>query len=94
MGLLVAFGLMNLTAMIVLAGIVLVEKTGPTGRRLSHALGIAALLLAVVVIFEPQLAPGLQPVRSAGQMGTRRSDGVAGTDGLASTGFVLRGLQL
>jgi predicted metal-binding membrane protein len=68
MALLVAFGLMNLTAMIVLAGIVLVEKTGPSGRRFSQALGIAALVLAVVVIFEPHLAPGLQPV-GAGQMG-------------------------
>jgi len=69
MALLVAFGLMNLTAMIVLAGIVLVEKTGPSGRRFSQALGIGALVLAVVVIFQPHLAPGLQPVGSAGQMG-------------------------
>jgi predicted metal-binding membrane protein len=69
MGLLVAFGLMNLTAMVVLAGIVLVEKTGPSGRRFSQVLGIAALLLAVAVIFQPHLAPGLQPVASTGQMG-------------------------
>jgi predicted metal-binding membrane protein len=69
MALLVAFGLMNLAAMIVLASIVLAEKTGPSARRFSQALGIAALLLAVVVIFQPHLAPGLQPVGSAGQMG-------------------------
>jgi predicted metal-binding membrane protein len=59
MALLVAFGLMNLVMMIVLATIVFVEKTGPWGRRFSQLLGIAALVLAVVVIFEPGLAPGL-----------------------------------
>lgn len=62
MALLVAFGLMNLAAMIVLAAIVLVEKTGPWGRRFSVALGIAALVLAVIVVFQPHLAPGLQPM--------------------------------
>jgi predicted metal-binding membrane protein len=68
MGLLIAFGLMNLMAMIVVAGIVLVEKTCPSGRRFSQALGILALVLAVAVIFEPGLAPGLQPA-GATQMG-------------------------
>jgi predicted metal-binding membrane protein len=68
MALLVVFGLMNLAAMIVLAGVVLVEKTGPSGRRFSRALGIATLLLAVAVIFEPRLAPGLQTVGTS-QMG-------------------------
>jgi predicted metal-binding membrane protein len=66
MALLVAFGLMNLTAMIVLAAIVLVEKTGPWGRRFSVALGFAALALAVLVVIEPHLAPGLQPVSPMG----------------------------
>jgi predicted metal-binding membrane protein len=69
MALLVAFGLMNLFAMITLAVVVLVEKTGPSGRRFSQALGIAALVLAAVVVFQPHLAPGLQPARSAGNMG-------------------------
>ena len=69
MALLVAFGVMNLTAMIGLAAIVLIEKTGPVGRRFSHVLGIAALVLAVVVIFQPRLAPGLQPVGPGGHMG-------------------------
>jgi predicted metal-binding membrane protein len=66
MALLVAFGLMNLAAMIVLAAIVLVEKTGPWGRRFSVALGVAALALAVVVVFQPHLAPGLQPLGPVG----------------------------
>jgi predicted metal-binding membrane protein len=69
MALLIALGLMNLAAMIVLAGLVLAEKTGPWGRRLSQVLGIAALVLAVVVVFQPHLAPGLQPTQTVGPMG-------------------------
>ena len=61
MALLVAFGLMNLTAMVVVAAVVVAEKTGPWGRRLSQVLGIAALVLAVMVVFQSGLAPGLQP---------------------------------
>jgi len=69
MALLVAFGLMNLAAMVVLAGIVLWEKTSPWGSRLSRALGVAALVLAVLVIFQPGLAPGLHTSTPAGTMG-------------------------
>jgi predicted metal-binding membrane protein len=72
MALLVAFGLMNLAAMFVLAAVVLAEKAGPWERRLSQLLGVAALLLAVVVIFEPHLAPGLVP-GSSGEMGNMMS---------------------
>ena len=57
--LLVAFGLMNLAAMTALATIVLVEKTSPWGSRFSRALDVAALVLAVIVIFQPNVAPGL-----------------------------------
>jgi predicted metal-binding membrane protein len=64
MALLIAFGLMNLAAMIVLAAVVVVEKTGPWGRRLSQFLGIVALALAIAVIFDPHLAPGLVPPSS------------------------------
>ena len=66
MAVLVAFGLMNLAAMIVLAVIVLAEKVGPWGRSLSQLLGVAALILAVVVVFEPHLAPGLVPAPAGG----------------------------
>jgi predicted metal-binding membrane protein len=69
MALLVAFGLMNLAAMIVLAAVVLVEKTGPWGRRFSVVLGIAALVLALAVIVEPHLAPGLVPASPSANMG-------------------------
>jgi predicted metal-binding membrane protein len=65
MALLVAFGLMNVVAMIVLAGVVLVEKAGPSARRFSQALGVASLVLAVLVVFNPHLAPGLEPAKHA-----------------------------
>ena len=61
MALLVAFGLMNVVAMVALAAVVLVEKAGPSGRRFSQAVGVASLVLAVVVVFNPHLAPGLEP---------------------------------
>jgi len=66
MALLVAFGLMNLTAMVVLAAVVLVEKTSPWGSRFSRALGVVALVLAVVVVFAPGVAPGLHPAAQPG----------------------------
>ena len=66
MALLVAFGLMNLTAMVVLAAVVLLEKTSPWGSRFSQALGVIALVLAVVVVFAPGVAPGLHPVTQPG----------------------------
>jgi predicted metal-binding membrane protein len=69
MALLVAFGLMNLLAMVVLAGAVLVEKTWTSGPRFGRVLGVAALVLAIAVVFEPGLAPGLHHAAHAGGMG-------------------------
>jgi predicted metal-binding membrane protein len=69
MALLVAFGLMNLAAMVVLAAVVVVEKTSVWGSRFSRALGIVALVLAVVVVFQPRLAPGLHSVAHGSGMG-------------------------
>ena len=69
MALLVAFGLMNLAGMVVLAGIVVLEKTSPWGSRFSRALGVVALVVAVLVVFEPGLAPGLHASTPAGTMG-------------------------
>jgi len=66
MALLIAFGLMNLTSMVVLSALILMEKTSPWGARFSRALGVIALVLAVVVIFVPGIAPGLHPAAQPG----------------------------
>ncbi|HEV8063698.1 MAG TPA: DUF2182 domain-containing protein [Acidimicrobiales bacterium] len=69
MALLVAFGLMNLAAMIVLAAVVLLEKTSPRAAHVSQAVGVVALVFAVLVIAHPGLAPGLHLVTTTPNMG-------------------------
>jgi predicted metal-binding membrane protein len=69
MAVLVAFGLMNMIAMVVLAGAVLTEKTWAWSTSFSRALGVAALALAIAVVFEPGLAPGLHHTISTGGTG-------------------------
>jgi Predicted metal-binding integral membrane protein len=59
MAVLLAFGAMNLTMMLVLTGVILVEKLGAPGRWFSVLVGVAALALAVAVAADPALAPGL-----------------------------------
>lgn len=61
MALFIAVGTMNIPAMIVLAVVVLAEKISPYGMAISRLVGAAALALAVLVIWFPALAPGLQP---------------------------------
>jgi hypothetical protein len=58
-------GVMNLAAMVVLAAVVLAEKLWVHGELLARIVGIAALALAVAVIWVPALAPGLH---GTGQM--------------------------
>jgi predicted metal-binding membrane protein len=69
MALLIAFGLMNVIAMVVLAGVVLTEKSWVWGPHFSRVLGIAALGLAVTAVFVPGLAPGLHQMANPSQMG-------------------------
>jgi len=59
MVILVAVGVMNIAAMIGLAAVVLIEKTWRWGPAAGRAAGVAALGLAVAVIWLPGLAPGL-----------------------------------
>ena len=59
MALFVVVGVMNLAAMVVLAAVVLAEKLWVHGEVLARVVGIAALALAVAVIWVPALAPGL-----------------------------------
>ena len=65
MALFVVVGVMNLAAMVVLAAVVLAEKLWVRGEVLARVVGVAALALAVAVIWVPALAPGLQ---GTGQM--------------------------
>jgi len=51
MALFVVVGVMNLTAMVVLAAVVLAEKLWVHGELLARAVGVAALALAVTVIW-------------------------------------------
>jgi len=65
MALFVVVGVMNLAAMVVLAAVVLAEKLWARGELLARMVGVAALALAVAVIWVPALAPGLH---GTGQM--------------------------
>ena len=59
MALFVVVGVMNLAVMVVLAAVVLAEKLWVHGELLARVVGLAALALAVAVIWAPGLAPGL-----------------------------------
>jgi len=56
---LIAVGVMNVAAMVGLAVVVLIEKTWRWGPAAGRVAGVAALGLAVAVIWLPWLAPGL-----------------------------------
>lgn len=58
---LVAFGVMNVPAMIGLALVIALEKTWRHGERLARAVGVAALVYAAALLVTPSLAPGLDP---------------------------------
>jgi predicted metal-binding membrane protein len=67
MALLIAFGVMNVAAMVTLAGVVAVEKVFTRGEAFPRLVGVFALALAVTVIWVPDLASGLhQPTSMAG----------------------------
>jgi predicted metal-binding membrane protein len=59
MVILIAVGVMNLTAMVGLAAVILIEKTWRWGTAAGRLAGAAALALAIAVIWFPWLAPGL-----------------------------------
>jgi predicted metal-binding membrane protein len=59
MVILIAVGVMNLLAMVGLAAVVLIEKTWRWGPAVGRLAGVAALALAIAVIWFPWLAPGL-----------------------------------
>jgi predicted metal-binding membrane protein len=58
---LLAFGVMNLPAMIGVAAIIAVEKVWRFGEAFARVVGVSALVYAVLVGVEPSVAPGLDP---------------------------------
>ncbi len=65
---LIAVGVMKLAAMVVLAAVVLLEKLWSRGLAFSRAVGVLALLLAVAVVWLPELAPGLHSAEMTSPM--------------------------
>jgi predicted metal-binding membrane protein len=61
MVLMVAFGVMNMPAMIALAGVIGIEKLWKYGESFARAVGITALIFAVALVFFPGIAAGLYP---------------------------------
>ena len=78
MTLLLAFGLMNLSAMAIIGLVVYTERTTSWGPRLGRLVGVAALVLAVGVIVRPGLAPALR--RQPHPVMNRMTTGPATTD--------------
>lgn len=67
--LMIAFGVMNVAAMVGLAAVIAIEKVWRRGEAFARAVGVACLLFAVALIFEPGLAPGLDPGSVMSDMG-------------------------
>lgn len=59
--LMIAFGVMNVGAMVGLAAVIAIEKLWRHGETFARVFGFACLAFAVLVLFEPGLAPGLDP---------------------------------
>jgi predicted metal-binding membrane protein len=58
--LMISFGVMNIWAMVGLALVIALEKLSRYGERLARVVGAVSLSLAVLVIFVPEVAPGLK----------------------------------
>lgn len=59
--LMIAFGVMNLGAMAALAAVIAIEKVWRHGEIFARIVGVGCLAYAVALVFEPGLAPGLDP---------------------------------
>jgi predicted metal-binding membrane protein len=58
---LVAVGVMNVAAMVLLAVVIFLEKLWSRGELLSRIVGVALIAIAVVAAFEPSILPALRP---------------------------------
>jgi predicted metal-binding membrane protein len=56
---LLAVGMMNVPAMVVLALLITLEKQWRHGEALAKFIGVAALVYALAIAFDADLAPGL-----------------------------------
>jgi predicted metal-binding membrane protein len=81
MAVLVAVGVMNVPAMVVLASVVAAEKLWSHGAWMSRGIGTAALVAAVAVIWVPGLAPGL----------TNELDGMRAMEAMSEPGGISGG---
>ena len=63
MVLMIAFGVMNVGAMVGLSLVIAIEKLWRHGEKFARVFGVGCLVFAVVLVFEPGLAPGLDPDR-------------------------------
>jgi predicted metal-binding membrane protein len=61
MALLIVVGVMNLLAMVAIAGLVVVEKLWHRGPAAGRLAGLCLLALATTAIWVPSLAPGMDP---------------------------------
>jgi len=61
MVLMVAFGVMNVAAMVGLALVIAVEKHWRHGERFARAVGVVAVAWALLIVVDPGFAPGLDP---------------------------------
>ena len=57
----VAFGVMNMAAMIGLALVIAIEKHWRHGERFARVVGFIAIVWALAIIIDPSAAPGLDP---------------------------------
>lgn len=73
MVLMVAFGVMNVWTMVALAALIGVEKVWRHGELAAKGAGLGCLVLGVVVLFVPSIAPGLDPDRIMNMPGTEMS---------------------
>jgi predicted metal-binding membrane protein len=58
---LVAVGVMNIAAMVLLAVVIFLEKLWSRGELVSRIVGVALIAIAVVAAFEPSILPALRP---------------------------------
>ncbi len=73
-----ALGVMSITWMLVIAGLIFAEKVFPFGERLSTMFAVTFVVVGIWVAFAPSSVPGLTQPGSAHAMQTMRAGGMHG----------------